>query len=50
MGSIIPIQRWQTSKETFVDQASTLTSVIPPKRMKIWNDGQFSKIVRQKME
>ena len=31
-------------------QASTLTSVIPPKRTKIINDGQFSKSIRQKTD
>ena len=32
------------------EQASTLTSVILPKRTKIINDGQFSKSIRQKTD
>ena len=35
---------------TYPRQASTLTSVIPPKRTKITNDGQFSKSIRQKTD
>ena len=34
--------------DDMVVQASTLTSVIPPKRTKIVNDRQFSKTIRQK--